>query len=387
MKGTEFQFSIPEKLEETTPLFQSILELIVMTLKVPRLSINGADKLGFLLLSSSNHYKHLSELGNMFINGKISLEDFLPNLRSNTNISDATLIKRKGKRIYAAKMLRNYVSGVNERLQDVLLTVKRCGGRNYISLFKIVNHNKRHLSKPKELAKMIETGKIRRGDWFIYDGGLKSGENLKEARKAGVRVVTRLNINFVVHRFGKAIRKEDILSGVKAIKRTIDGVPYTIYEFKRCIWQGTMGNLFLIRGEGYNDFIPLFTTALNSKPETVIRKYKERFLIEITNKELKSYLNIEGNYFRTKESNYGFFFLICLVYNLVQCVHSELPDIRFKDVLEHLSSYLLYVDPPKCVFAIDEPFKSLLRDIGYAVPNKMNTRLAEAIILSGVVAT
>ena len=68
-------------------------------------------------------------------------------------------------------------------------------------------------------------------------------------------------------------------------------------------------------------------------------------------------------------------------------VHSELPDIRFKDVLEHMPSYLLYVDPPKCVFAVEEPFKSLLRDIGYAVSNKMNTRLTEAMILSGVVAT
>ncbi len=164
MKGTELLFSIPAKLEERTPLFQSILELIVMTLKVPHLSINGANKLEFLLLSCSNHYEHLAELGKMFINGKISLEDFLPNLQSNTNISDATLIKRKGKR-------RNYVSGVNERLQDVLLTVKRCKGRNYISIFKIINHNKRHLSKPKELAKMIKNGKIRRGDWFIYDGG------------------------------------------------------------------------------------------------------------------------------------------------------------------------------------------------------------------------
>jgi len=148
-----------------------------------------------------------------------------------------------------------------------------------------------------------------------------------------------------------------------------------------------MENLFLIRGEGYNDFIPLFTTALNSKPETVIRKYKERFSIEITNKELKSYLNIEGSYFRTKESNYAFFFLLCLVYNLVQCMHSELPDMSFKDVLEHLSSYLLYVGPPKCVFAVEEPFKSLLRDIGYVVPDKMNTGLTEAMILSGVAAT
>ena len=387
MKGAGLQFSIPEKLEERTPLFLSILELIVMTLKVPHLSINGANKLGILLLSCSNHYEHLAELGKMVINGEISLEDFLPNLQSNTNISDATLIKRKGKRIYGAKRLRNYVSGVHERLQDVLLTVKLYGGRNYISRFKIINHNKRHLSKPKELAKMIKTGEIKSGDWFIYDGGLKSGENAREARKAGVKVVTRLAINFVVHRFGKEFRKDDILDNVKAIKRTIDGVSYTIYGFKRCIWQGTMGNLFLIRGDGYTDFVQLFTTALNSKQETVIRKYKDRFLIELTNKELKSYLKIEGNYFRTKESNYGFFFLLCLVYNLVQCVHSELPDMSFKDVLEHLSSYLLYVDPPKCVFAVEEPFKSVLRDIGYAVPDKMDTGLTEAMILSGVVAT
>lgn len=126
---------------------------------------------------------------------------------------------------------------------------------------------------------------------------------------------------------------------------------------------------------------------MNSKQETVIRKYKERFLIEITNKELKSYLNIEGSYFRTKESNYGFYFLLCLVYNLVQCMHSEMPDMSFKDILEHLSSYLLYVDPPKCVFAVEEPFERLLRDIGYAVPNKMNTGLTEAMIPSGVAAT
>lgn len=382
MKGTALQFSIPEKLEETTPLFQSILELIVMTLKVPHLSINESNKLGILLLSCSNHYEHLSELGKMFINEKISLEDFLPNLRSNTNISDATLIKRKGKRVYGVKKLRNYVSGVHERLQDFLLTVKRFENRNYISTFKIINHNKRHLSKPKELGKMIETGEIRRGNWFIYDGGLKSLENLKEGRKAGVKVVTRLGSNFVLLRFGKKFRKEDILSGVKAITRTIDGVPFSIYEFKRGIWQGTMGNLFLVRGEGYDDFIPLFTTALNSKQETVIRKYKEQFFIELSFKELKSYLNIEGNYFRTKEGNYGFYFLLCLVYNLVQCVGSELPGMSFKDVFEHLSSYLLWVDPPKCVFTVEEPFERLLRDIGYVVPDKMNTELTEAILLS-----
>ena len=60
------------------------------------------------------------------------------------------------------------------RLQDLLLTVKRCGRRNYIAMFKIINHNKRHISKPKELVKMVKTGKIKSGDWFIYDGVLKS---------------------------------------------------------------------------------------------------------------------------------------------------------------------------------------------------------------------
>jgi hypothetical protein len=51
--------------------------------------------------------------------------------------------------------------------------------------------------------------------------------------------------------------------------------------------------LFLVKGEGYDDFIALFTTTLNAKPETVIRKYKERSQIEQTNKELKSYLGLK----------------------------------------------------------------------------------------------
>ncbi len=76
-----------------------------------------------------------------------------------------------------------------------------------------------------------------------------------------------------------------------------------------------------------------------------------------------------------------------LVYNLVQCMHPDLTDTSLKDVLEHLSSYLLYADPPKCVFAAEEPFKSLLRDIGYEVPDKMNTGLTEAMLLSGMAAT
>jgi hypothetical protein len=153
-------------------------------------------------------------------------------------------------------------------------------------------------------------------------------------------------------------------------------------------WQGYF---FTVRGcdflwdSLYKEFIPFFTTALNSKPETIIRKYKERFLIERTNKELKSYLNIEGNYFKTKESNYGYYFLLCLVYNFVRCTESQLPDMSFKDVLGYISSYLLYVDPPQCVFTIEGPFESLFRDIGYEVPNKMNTKLTVDILLSDVV--
>lgn len=131
---------------------------------------------------------------------------------------------------------------------------------------------------------------------------------MREGRKAGVKVVTRLDINFVVRLIGKEFRKDDVLSKIKPIKRTIDDISFTIFALKRCVWQGTAGNLFLIRGESYDDFIPLFTTALKSKPETVIGKYKERFLIEQVIKELKSYLKVEGNYFQKKESNYGFFF-------------------------------------------------------------------------------
>ena len=99
-------------------------------------------------------------------------------------------------------------------------------------------------------------------------------------------------------------------------------------------------------GQGYDDFIPLFTTSLKSKAETVIGKYKGRTQIEQTNKELKSYLGAEGNYNKKKESNYGYIFIISLVYNLVQYLRSFLKGKSFKDVLEELSFYLLWKDPP-----------------------------------------
>ncbi len=70
----------------------------------------------------------------------------------------------------------------------------------------------------------------------------------------------------------------------------INGLSYVIYHLKVCIWQVTAWNLFLIRGKGYDDFIPLFTTSLNAKPETIIRMYNERKSIVQTFKELELYL-------------------------------------------------------------------------------------------------
>jgi hypothetical protein len=86
----------------------------------------------------------------------------------------------------------------------------------------------------------------KKSDWYVYDGGLKSRKNVREGRKARVKVVTRLDCNFVVQRIGREYRTEDVLTKIKPFERTIDGVSYTIYALKRCIWHGTAGNLFLI---------------------------------------------------------------------------------------------------------------------------------------------
>ena len=210
---------------------------------------------------------------------------------------------------------------------------------------------------------------------------------MREARKAGVRVLTRLNSNFVVVRFGTNLRKEDLLSNIKPIQRTICGKSYIICPFKRCIWQGTAGKLFLVRGEGYDDFIPLFTTSLNTKPETAIMKYKERAQIEQTNKELKSYLELKGNHFRTKESNHGHIFILCLVYNFIQYMRLSLTHMSFKDVLEGISVYLLRERPPKCAFSVRNAFEVVLENIGSEKPNKINIELTGATQLSGEVTT
>jgi hypothetical protein len=84
------------------------------------------------------------------------------------------------------------------------------------------NHNKGHRTKPQEIIEAIKTGKIRKGDWIIIGGSLKAGKLMQEARKAGVKVVTRLNSNFVAVRFGIKSRKEDIISNIKPIRSVID---------------------------------------------------------------------------------------------------------------------------------------------------------------------
>lgn len=377
------KFSIPKSVKSNEPMFKSLLEMIVVTLMAPHLSINGAKKCGILNQSPSNCYDHIAKLGKLFISGKVTLEDFLKNLKADTNISDGTLSKRTGKNIYAAKKLKNHSKGNYGIYQDILLTVRRYKGINFITAFKIINHLKRHLSKPDELVKAMKTGIIKAGEWLVIDAGLKSGRVLRQGRISGVKVVSRLASNFVVKRFGSSYRKDDILRHIKPIQRTIDGENYTIYPFKGCLWQGTMVNLFLVRADGYDNYIHLITTSLNSKPETIIMKYEERFSIEVTFKELKSYLKIESNYFEVKESNYGYFFLLCLVYNFIQYLRLYIHDKSFKDTLDGLSAYLLSKRPPKAAALMGDALKGVYANIGYDGVNRMNDCLIEAILVSG----
>ncbi len=182
------------------------------------------------------------------------------------SISDATLLKRSGKKVYGIKKLKNHITKSYEILQDLLIYVERFNGLNLITDFKIINHNKKHLTKPEEIAKEIRSGKIKKNSWLIIDGGLKSKELLKEARIHTIKLVTRLNKNFVVSLFGRKFREKDLLSKVNPIKRHINGKCYIIYPLKRCIWNKVAGNLFLVKGEEYKNFIPVFTISLRGNP-------------------------------------------------------------------------------------------------------------------------
>jgi hypothetical protein len=103
-------------------------------------------------------------------------------------VGDSRFIK---KGVYGAKIFNNYIVGSYELLQDVLLTADRYKSLNIISDFRIVNH-------------MIE------------------------ARKAGVKVITQLDSNSAVTRFGAKFRKEDGQNKIKPIWRRIESRSYFI---------------------------------------------------------------------------------------------------------------------------------------------------------------
>jgi hypothetical protein len=203
-------------------VYRAIIEIIPVKIGMPSLSIRAAQKRGFLNFSNSYYYTAINELGNIVIKEKISLEEFLPDITTNVKIADATLHKRAGKKVYGAKKLKNYVLGGYGLYQDILFTTERFEGMDYIIDFKVINHNKRHLTKPKEIEKAIKSGKIKAGDWIIIDGGLKSGKIAKEARRKGVKLVTRLDKNFVVTHlkdvFGKGLLETCFWYAVKDTK-------------------------------------------------------------------------------------------------------------------------------------------------------------------------
>ena len=84
---------------------------------------------------------------------------------------------------------------------------------------------------------------------------------------------------------------------------------------------------------------------------------------------MKSDLNVEENYYRKKESNYGYIFLVSLVHNIIQHIRlhfRNIKEMRFKDTLNEVSMYLLWKTPPKCVFEIAEVVKDLSLDAEFS---------------------
>jgi hypothetical protein len=81
-------------------LYRAISELVITKIKGSQLSIRAAKKRGILNFSNSHYYNAINKLGNLFINGELSLEDFLFAITSNTSITDATYLRRRGKKIY-----------------------------------------------------------------------------------------------------------------------------------------------------------------------------------------------------------------------------------------------------------------------------------------------
>ena len=60
------------------------------------------------------------------------------------------------------------------------------------------------------------------------------------------------------------------------------------------------------------------------------------------------------------------------MYNLVQYLRSFLKGKSFKDVLEELSFYLLWKNPPECVFSLDRILNPIFENIVPKISNKMD---------------
>jgi hypothetical protein len=179
-----------------TAVYRSLSELLIAKMEAPQLSIRAAKKWGILNLSSSFHYNQLEVLGNLFIRGFITLKDFLPFFSSDTKICDATYLKREGKKVYATKRLRNYNIGCYELLQDVLFTVERYKGVNFIYDFEIINHNKRHRTKPQEIMEAIKTGKIKKRRLVCYRWWSKSGETHARSEESWCKSGNTIGLEF-----------------------------------------------------------------------------------------------------------------------------------------------------------------------------------------------
>lgn len=85
---------------------KSLSELMLAKLKMPYFTINNAQNRVMFNLSKFSHYKSIKELENLFINEKIRLTNFLFDYNKSMSISDATLLKRNGKKYMLLKSSR-----------------------------------------------------------------------------------------------------------------------------------------------------------------------------------------------------------------------------------------------------------------------------------------
>ena len=96
-----------------------------------------------------------------------------------------------------------------------------------------------------------------------------------------------------------------------------------------------------------------------------------------------TYLKIEGNNYTKKGSNYGYIFMLSLVYNFIQHLRLYLVDMSFKDILDALSTYLLRIYLPKCLFSLENACEDVFEDIRRKSFNKINNGLMGSIFISG----